>query len=76
MLRWQDTVQLATQSLVAGRLRSLLTMLGIAVGIAAVVIMTAFGEGLALGDKAGLKMSDILDVLTQGAIPAEIALML
>lgn len=31
-------------------------------------MMTAFGEGLALGDKAGLAMTDILDVLTQGAI--------
>ncbi len=31
-------------------------------------MMTAFGEGLALGDKAGLDMADILDVLTQGAI--------
>ena len=31
-------------------------------------MMTAFGEGLALGGKVGLNMTDILDVLTQGAI--------
>ncbi|TKB08459.1 NAD(P)-dependent oxidoreductase [Desulforhopalus sp. IMCC35007] len=31
-------------------------------------MMTAFAEGLTLGDKAGLGMADILDVLTQGAI--------
>lgn len=31
-------------------------------------MMTAFGEGLALGEKAGLDMPDILEVLTQGAI--------
>jgi len=31
-------------------------------------MMTAFGEGLAVGDKAGLKIVDILDVLTQGAV--------
>ncbi|MFT5699645.1 MAG: glyoxylate/succinic semialdehyde reductase [Desulforhopalus sp.] len=31
-------------------------------------MMTAFGEGLALGGKVGLNMADILDVLTQGAI--------
>lgn len=31
-------------------------------------MMTALGEGLALGDKAGLAMTDVLDVLTQGAI--------
>lgn len=31
-------------------------------------MMTAFGEGLALGDKVGLEMSDVLAVLAQGAI--------
>ncbi|MBU1568674.1 MAG: NAD(P)-dependent oxidoreductase [Proteobacteria bacterium] len=31
-------------------------------------MMTAFGEGLALGEKAGLNMADVLDVLAQGAI--------
>ena len=46
MLRWQDTVQLAMQSLLAGRLRSLLTLLGIAVGIASVILLSSIGEGL------------------------------
>jgi len=31
-------------------------------------MMTAFGEGLALGTKTGLDVADILEVLTQGAI--------
>ncbi|WP_136809941.1 NAD(P)-dependent oxidoreductase [Desulfosediminicola flagellatus] len=31
-------------------------------------MMTAFAEGLALGDKIGLKMEDVIDVLAQGAI--------
>ena len=31
-------------------------------------MMAAFGEGLSLGKKAGLNMSDILDVLDQGVI--------
>jgi len=31
-------------------------------------MMTAFGEGLALGEKAGLNMDDILNVLDQGVI--------
>jgi 3-hydroxyisobutyrate dehydrogenase-like beta-hydroxyacid dehydrogenase len=31
-------------------------------------MMTAFGEGLALGEKVGLQKSDILEVLAQGAI--------
>lgn len=46
MLRWQDTVQLALHSLLAGRLRSFLTLLGIAVGIAAVILLSSIGEGL------------------------------
>lgn len=31
-------------------------------------MMTAFAEGLALGDKIGLTMTDVLEVLAQGAI--------
>ncbi len=31
-------------------------------------MMTAFAEGLSLGDKLGLKQEDIIDVLAQGAI--------
>ncbi len=31
-------------------------------------MMTAFGEGLALGNKTGLDVADVLDVLTHGAI--------
>lgn len=31
-------------------------------------MMTAFSEGLALGEKAGLQQADIIDVLAQGAI--------
>lgn len=31
-------------------------------------MMTAFAEGLSLGDKIGLEQTDILEVLTQGAI--------
>ena len=45
-MRLQDFLQLTGTSLVAHRLRSFLTALGIAVGIAAVIILTAIGEGL------------------------------
>jgi 3-hydroxyisobutyrate dehydrogenase-like beta-hydroxyacid dehydrogenase len=31
-------------------------------------MMTAFAEGLSLGDKAGLNKTDIIEVLAQGAI--------
>ncbi|NMG77505.1 ABC transporter permease [Aromatoleum diolicum] len=41
-----DFIQLALRSLVAHRLRSFLTLLGIGVGIAAVILLTSIGEGL------------------------------
>ncbi len=41
-----DFLQLALRSLVAHRLRSFLTLLGIGVGIAAVILLTSIGEGL------------------------------
>jgi putative ABC transport system permease protein len=41
-----DFIHLAATSLAARRLRSILTSLGIAVGIAAVVLLTSIGEGV------------------------------
>jgi len=45
-MRLRDTLQFATGSVRSHRLRSGLTMLGIAVGIGAVVLLTAVGEGV------------------------------
>jgi putative ABC transport system permease protein len=45
-MRTRDFLILTGSSLVAHRARSLLTALGIAVGIAAVVLLTSIGEGL------------------------------
>ncbi|AKU10451.1 putative ABC transporter protein [Azoarcus sp. CIB] len=42
----RDFMQLALRSLLAHRLRSFLTLLGIGVGIAAVILLTSIGEGL------------------------------
>ena len=41
-----DAVKLALVALLSQRLRSFLTALGIAVGIAAVVLLTSIGEGV------------------------------
>ena len=41
-----DLIRLTTSSFIAYRLRSFLTGLGIAVGIAAVILLTSIGEGL------------------------------
>ena len=45
-MRAADQVQMAWPGVLANRLRSLLTMLGIGVGIAAVVLLTSIGEGV------------------------------
>ena len=42
----RDTLHLATRAITAQRLRSFLTLLGIAVGIAAVILLTSIGEGI------------------------------
>src|SRR5574343_1275077 len=41
-----DALQLASRAITAQRLRSFLTLLGIAVGIAAVILLTSIGEGI------------------------------
>lgn len=45
-MSWQDLLLLALRSITAHRLRSALTLSGIAVGIAAVILLTSIGEGL------------------------------
>ena len=45
-MRLHDFLTLTGTSLIAHRLRSLLTSLGIAVGVAAVVLLTSIGEGV------------------------------
>ena len=46
MIRPADSLHLALSAIVAHRLRSFLTLLGIAVGIAAVILLTSIGEGI------------------------------
>jgi putative ABC transport system permease protein len=43
--RWKRLVQTAASSVAESRLRAFLAMLGLAVGVAAVVVMTAVGQG-------------------------------
>jgi putative ABC transport system permease protein len=45
-MRQQDFVRLIAQSVIAHRLRSTLTALGIGIGVTAVVLLTSIGEGL------------------------------
>lgn len=43
---WRDFIHLSLRALIAHRMRSFLTLLGIGVGIAAVILLTSIGEGL------------------------------
>jgi putative ABC transport system permease protein len=45
-MRQRDFIRLVGQSIAAHRLRSVLTALGIGIGVTAVVLLTAIGEGL------------------------------
>jgi putative ABC transport system permease protein len=45
-MQLRDSINIALRALTAHRLRSFLTLLGIAVGIAAVILLTSIGEGL------------------------------
>ncbi len=45
-MQFSDALRLALRAITAQRLRSFLTLLGIAVGIAAVILLTSIGEGI------------------------------
>lgn len=45
-MRLSDALSLASRAITAQRLRSFLTLLGIAVGIASVILLTSIGEGI------------------------------
>ena len=45
-MRFSDGIRLASSAITAYRLRSFLTLLGIAVGISAVILLTSIGEGI------------------------------
>ena len=45
-MRYRDIIRLSFQTILNQRLRSFLTALGIAVGIAAVILLTSLGEGV------------------------------
>jgi putative ABC transport system permease protein len=44
-MKWRNIFKVAMQSIMKNRMRSLLTMLGIIIGVAAVIIMVAIGQG-------------------------------
>ncbi|MFN7134934.1 MAG: ABC transporter permease, partial [Myxococcales bacterium] len=59
-----ETLRGALDAVVANKLRSLLTMLGVIIGIAAVIAMMVLGEGAqrAVADRLGALGSNVLTV--------------
>lgn len=44
-MKWSDFIQVALASIMKNKMRSLLTILGIIIGVAAVIVMVAIGQG-------------------------------
>ncbi|MFC4950899.1 ABC transporter permease [Pseudonocardia sp. GCM10023141] len=66
-----ESARIALRGLSANRLRSVLTTLGIVIGVAAVIVLVAFGNGLQSGftDAFGSLANQITVSSTQGAVP-------
>jgi putative ABC transport system permease protein len=73
-MSWTETIRLAVRALVRNRSRSLLTMLGVIIGVAAVVVTVAIGAGARASVSAqinGLGSNLIIVIpgnLTQGGV--------
>jgi putative ABC transport system permease protein len=73
-MSWTETVRLAVRALVRNRSRSLLTMLGVIIGVAAVIVTVAIGAGARASVSAqitGLGSNLIIVIpgnLTQGGV--------
>lgn len=71
-MKYQDAFKTATRSLTHGKMRSILTMLGIVIGIASVIILMSIGESaqrLILGQVEGIGSN--LIIVTPGAPSGE-----
>ena len=45
-MRWRNILKVAMQSILRHRMRSILTMLGIIIGVGAVILMVSIGQGV------------------------------
>ena len=44
-MKWKNLIKVAFKSIVKNKMRTLLTMLGIIIGVGAVIVMVAIGKG-------------------------------
>lgn len=71
-MRFLDALRSALQSLVSNKLRSALTMLGVIIGVAAVIAMVAIGNGAQENvQRAVLQLGSNLVTVTPGNLSAE-----
>ena len=70
---FRDAFKTSTRSLVHGKMRSILTMLGIVIGIASVIAMVSVGEGASSGIQSSIQSlgSNLIEVLP-GAAPTAV----
>ena len=55
MMKQSTLLKVATESIARNKMRSLLTMLGIVIGVAAVILMVAIGNGASLQIESSIK---------------------
>ncbi len=48
-MKWKNLIKVAFKSIVKNKMRTLLTMLGIIIGVGAVIVMVAIGKGAEQG---------------------------
>jgi putative ABC transport system permease protein len=67
-VRWRDNLRIAVGGIIANKLRSALTVLGVLIGVAAVVILVAVGTGSskAVADQINALGTNTLTVLNTG----------
>src|SRR2546423_5577655 len=69
--RWIPDLRLGLQNLLANRLRSLLTMLGMIFGVAAVVTMLSIGAGARLKVMALIEQMGVRNLIVEAKEPVE-----
>ena len=67
-MRWRDNLRIALRGIIANKLRSALTVLGVLIGVAAVIILVAVGTGSsqAVADQINALGTNTLTVLNTG----------
>ena len=73
-LFWLRTCQLGVKSLLLHPMRSILTMLGIFIGVASVIYLLAFGEGISRKAAEQIESLGATNIIVRSIKPAELGL--